>query len=686
MFVVVQNMDLTSYVETNTISVTLTQGDQIPQSEFELTDIGSLLNLDAYNEVIILDDRGTLNQAVNFVIDPLFGSNATKYALSGGLSSLLIFNGSPNVTATLSNSAVGTGQAAQTTLVNFIHPGITYYFSMYMQTAANLVNGSAFIQMSFLDASQTVIGGTTQTVSITTSPVRTRYIISGLAPANTAYVQIAFGVTTTSSTNSGSVTFSSPQLEPAWFAYKGQQYPSPDCNANGVGCVVVPNGTSVRQNRIFLGSISKIKANQYDGPNRILHITCAHITELIDLKLVNKTYNTSYDNQIINDVLTTSYTGILTGSQVWQGKQFDSITFEDSTFKDVLNAMADNTSFVYKVTNYADLVYAPPYTLQTAFRFVDNATPDYITTFPLNEYTIEKDFTQKASRIKLHGGKGIAPAITDTFSGNASNKVFTLTNQPYSVSSVQISGVGQKTGIKGVNTLGQNGYVAVVDKANSQLTFQNAPASASNNVTITYTYEANIYVQEDDVQSISRFGTTFERRIQDTALLSTNAAFIRAIQELIQFSQPRVLITAKSLQFIEPGYAVQVTSERDNLFQQLLVCQSCKTVALGNDYYEYQIQLGFYKPDLVDRVKHLSKALNRSKSTANQPLQGQNLFVMDSLYYGGDSISATAQYTQAQYGQARWGYASYGPPGSGGTPHANTYGSNTSIYGTTTWG
>ena len=224
------------------------------------------------------------------------------------------------------------------------------------------------------------------------------------------------------------------------------------------------------------------------------------------ISLADVSYEATFDTAIITDVVTNYFSGKINiaapylgaALPIVQGLLIDSASYSDSTFREIMNSLTDQSGYTWYLDFYYTLRYQPPYYSVASFAL--SSSPDNVSTFAYHDYLYEKDGTQIKNRIKVVGGKFIAPAITDQFNGNGSNTVFNLSHGPYNISgNASVGGSGQKTGISGVNKLNVGGYLAIVDKAKATLTFQNAPASGTNNVTITYTYETPVVVVVESI-------------------------------------------------------------------------------------------------------------------------------------------------------------------------------------------
>src|SRR5205823_4929321 len=125
---------------------------------------------------------------------------------------------------------------------------------------------------------------------------------------------------------------------------------------------------------------------------------------------------------------------------------------------------------------------------------------------------------QIKNRIKVVGAQQ-DQTIQDPFSGNGSNKIFTLTQIPHIITNCTVGGVVQQIGVQGVATNGVGGVTALYDPSNRQLTFNTAPASGTNNVLVTYSSPQPVAAQVQSLDSYAKYGNRYwDSKVNDSAI------------------------------------------------------------------------------------------------------------------------------------------------------------------------
>jgi hypothetical protein len=634
----------------DTIQIAATLADALPRVDFDIWDQGGQMFFDVDQEVIVWNENAPpINGGAtpsppsqNYLINPQWAFGAANW---NDASLGHITYPATNAVLSFGNIAVFSYYIWQTTLKGYAHPGVQYMLSVYA-LEASLVNGNAFIAIQFQDAANNVLGSTTyNTFTPTTS--NTRYNVSATAPANTMFIVAQVGGNATNSTNSGTITFSSVQLEPMWFVTERISYPTPDLNTSQVSVYLLPDNTCSRYARFFAGFIDDVQW-EWDGKLKIWHISCAGAQAILENGLINGVYTAQYDDQILSSVVNTYFNTVIAltapnnfaPSPVVRGVLMDDQNYTDNTFREVVNGLTDSSGYMGYMDPYYRLFYNPSFYNVASFALSDTIWPASVygagsygvgpygvassSTSPYYDYSGEKDATQRKRRIKIIGGHFDNAAITDLFSGNGSNTVFSpLSQYPKTITSVSVGGTQYKTGTKGRDTFNSGGFAALVDKVNKTLTFSSAPATGTNNIAITYTYEAMVVTQvlDQDAKNAPLAPAyavpTYDSKVNDTNLISTTTANTRGLAEVSKFGSPLTIIRCKSQQYAPIGFIIYFTATLDNIINQPYVVQQVTGRYLGNGINEFEYQLGYYQPTLLDHIHNANKALNRSPTTAN---------------------------------------------------------------------
>lgn len=672
MYVTIGGFDVTDVVSqgetpenvsgSNYIHIQAALSDPNTTNEFIVEDVNQTISLQDFMEVIVWDENApALNgiatiPAVNYALNPLLnntsGAEPPNWTVGGTLGSSLWSYPQEQAVLTFSNAASGTDFQQQTTLLNKIVAGVEYMLSVYMTGGGTISNIQALLEITFTDINGNTLSAINQTFTPTLS--EQHISVAQTAPANTAFAIIGFGgQPTVSGTNSGTITFGSVQFEPMWFTSKGVSYPTPDCNFSQANSIILPDGTTSRDARIFTGYIEDL-TNYYVGKQRYYDVKCASTSKLMEvLGLINISYTNSYDTAILNDLITNSYASVYGGifsigqqnqfapsSTIVQGTLIDAITYSDNTLREVLNGLSDTSGSLFYADQYYYIWYVPPYYTAAVVSLSDE--PDFMASFPYHDFSIEYDGTTMGNRVKVTGSKQNATAITDNFTGDGTTTTFSLSKPPYTCQSVYINSTSQRTGVYGVDKLSST-FKALINKQAQWIQFGTAPTSGAA-IAVNYTYEDAVIAQVLAPDSYAKYGRWFDRKVNDSNLTSTTAAKNRGLAELTKYAFARPVVNFSTYDlFIPVGATILLTCEGEELDNAPYTVQTFETVPQGAGVYQYNYTAGSYNPTLVDHIRNLNKSLNRSVTTANVlVIVTIDAALFDTLSWS-DSTSATVQ-------------------------------------------
>ena len=664
------------------IDFTNALGDVHSKADIRICDVGSNLSFQNGMDCVIWDETSSVGiPAHNLLRKAVLLTDTVNWIVTNTNGATVNTGGISSFTVTYSNNSVAplVGGLREYCASGYIFPGQSYMASAYV-SGSGINNVQYFFQIAWLDANYNVVSSSSASGAIPGS--RTRISVSAVAPANIQNAYVLFATQATNATNAGTVTIDTLQFEPMYFASQGVSYPTPDCNYNQTNCSLMPDSTVSRYCRLFSGYIDDIHV-AYNGPNRIWTLSCAAASALLENDaLINYSVVNLFDEQVISSIINAFYPlSIYTGSgsnynttsinivpinkfapqPLTQGFLVGTITWSDASMRDVLNAMADASGYVFWLDPHYTLYYQPAYYNVASFQVVAAASADGITNIAPQDYSIEYDATQRKRSVKVIGEPANAPAITQGFTGTGAQTKFYLSQIPQTVTSVVKAGVTQVAGIAGVNSFGQNlggGAITVLisqagDSNSSTPTpymlFQVAPANGAA-ITITYTYNAPVVVQVLDQSQVNNVVAppyavpNFWARVHDTSIADTATAIDRGLAELTKRSQPITKITFKTFQFVTPGTSIYFTSTLDNINNQSFVVRQVTGRLLGPGIHQYEIEMSDHPlPDsATTMLRHVHKAHQRSTATASVTTPQETDIVFSEFAAYNESITYTS--------------------------------------------
>lgn len=402
-------------LEGSSVSITRAISDPVPTCTLNLRDNDSTLTPQGMQEILVLDDQVIPNPTVNMLQNPaLTGATGLQYAVINPTTSITITGTSPGNQFFLGSGSPGQAYLSQSASAI---AGQTYLFSAYMDISTAFSNGSAFIEILFLDGASNVLTSGQQTLTLTTPVASTvRISVQSVAPTSTAFVQIRFGANATSTTPSGTVLFTQLQLEPLWFPTLS--YPTPWCGPAQTNCQQLPLGLWIRQYRKFAGFVNHVVAQDYHGNTRTLVVNAVGYAWLASLILGNDSFTSKTDAQIITTLLGKYFlsngTAMCTTTNVVTGVTLANMQLNWDDLRTGFDSLAGDSGYYWTIDYYWNFVYAPPgyYSMQISLICDNSSTPDLVTTYPAYNFSVETDYTQPGSNILVIGGTSGSTTFT----------------------------------------------------------------------------------------------------------------------------------------------------------------------------------------------------------------------------------------------------------------------------------
>jgi len=700
MYITVGMRDVTNFIAPDSeengsaqaggITFSASLNDPASSCSFVLDDINQQLAVQNFQPVVIWDENapaiGTIPTipAWNFARNPSFTNDGFGHAPAnwtqvGTLPSTVWSYPQAAIVFTVNNNT-NAQYALQQQITNpgYIVAGQQYMLSIYMTGSGTIAGFQTLLELTFFDSNGNSL---TPVVIDQRTPLlgQNRIAIAGVAPVGAVSAQIAFGGIIISATNSGSVTFGAVQFEPMWFTDKGISYPTPDCNFAQVNSVLLPDGTTSRKCRLFAGYVED-HINSYVGKQRHTAVQCASSSKLLETAgLISASFTNTQDTTILSTafaqlpVQNSLIAQLATGQQnlfsppstLVPGVIVDSISFNDATMREVANSVSAQSGSLFYVDPYYYFWYVPPSFVGTVVELSD--TPDNVNSFPYDAFSIEYDSTNPVNYCRVKGTKQKAAAITDTFSGNGSTTVFNLSEPPDNVHSVTVGGSSVRTGVDGVDNAKfgpSSTFRALINKQKQTIQFATAPASGTNNVVVSYTYEDQVISDVIAADAIAESQAQFWGLVSDSNITSTTAAKHRGLTELQDYAEPRVILTLSSLGIYLPvGSLILFTCQSEGLSRAPFVVQTVNADLQGGGVYHWNYTAGVYNPTILDHIRNVHKAVKKTPTTANVAVVASidaalfdELHVNDQVAVNAHGAPSAGPYT---YGSAIYGFAVY---------------------------
>lgn len=616
----------------SSVTITRAMSDPVPTCSVVLVDNTSSLQVQAMEELIVIDDQAIPNPTMNLLVTPdlnpynstLPGEIVWNVSAATGFTFAQVPGGGAKIT--FSNVGVGTGFLLEQGFIPVV-AGQQYTFSGTMQGSSTPTNFGVNLKFAWLDVNGASISTVVLAGTVPMPTTLTRYSVSGTAPSNAVTATVLFEYNVTNSTNSGVVTITQAQMEPNWFPTT-VAYPTPFCGPLQTNCVQLPyNLLWIRQSRKFGGFVTHTLAQDYHGNVRRLQVDAVGYAWIFSHMYVNNSYTSQTDSFIINNLISTylQTSGINTANILNTANVTTGVTLTDfgSNWDDIrtlFDNLAGVSGFYWTVDPYWNMIYTAPgaITMPVSLICDNSSTPDLVTTFPAYNFSAEMDYTQPGSTILVIGSGTNVALVIDP-------------NQPA----------------------------------------QNAKTAG---------YYPGLW-QQLPVTNI------FMRKINDSTLQSVTDCTNRGIAELLIYDKPRNLYHLSCNQELIPGEGVAVTSNTDGLNKTVLLIQQVTATWLGTS--ELRADVWEYAADLGATNRHATSILSRlfrlaNKNTSAPAISTTTLAVVENVGIN-DTIDGGSLYAQTILGDAPIGYFRLGEPAGFSITTAYDWSGNT-FNGTSTGG
>ena len=312
-----------------------------------------------------------------------------------------------------------------------------------------------------------------------------------------------------------------------------------------------PDGTLVFGG--FVDAPTKVK----EGRSGLLHtVSCIDNHFLADKRLAVKSYTDKTLAYIVTDLHTSylSAEGVTLGT-IQTGPTFDSVVFNYVRVSDCFDALKELSGFIWEIDE------------SKVLDFIDRATNaapwqlDNSTNRPVGRPVITGGNPLYRNYQYVRGGTGLTSEQTETFTGDAVTKAFTVGYKIAQVPTVTVDASAQTVGIKGVDTE-KNCYWNIGD---GTVTFDTAPGNALAVVVVYYGQYPLIALVTSEGQRVSRAAIEGGTGISENMVTETEHNTANSITESAAGKISRYATEAEKFVYhtttsgIKPGQLQEIT-------------------------------------------------------------------------------------------------------------------------------
>ena len=360
----------------------------------------------------------------------------------------------------------------------------------------------------------------------------------------------------------------------------------------------------------FGGKITKLDS-ELDG-RKIIAQSFGKI--LAETEVNGQIYNNKTPEYIVEDLITNKTNLTYQTSSGASGITLKQYT-ADGKIIDVLKDLSAITNRVFYTTGSKLLVFD-----DTNFNDLDlvltHGSTVQISDDGFDDTEIVNDLTVLGQNLRYD--------TSQTFSGNGNDTVFTLDNNPVVV----------KVTIGGTEKTPETDYE--FDTMNRTVTFTTAPASASNNIVVYYTYEKPLYIRGTKQDSIDTYGVHAKRlNLPWIATRSDGVRFIQAyLNRYKDISQKVKVKSGKFFNSIQENDIVHLKNTLKGIDGDFVV-KSIKwtyprmetIIEVGEYYFDFFE----YDKEIVAKIHDLESTVTRVKDVREYESPEEVLTIADAL-------------------------------------------------------
>jgi len=319
-----------------------------------------------------------------------------------------------------------------------------------------------------------------------------------------------------------------------------------------------------RGEKIFAGNIIKITEAVQSYKCIIYNIECKDYTDLMDSKLVVKTYSKYTVAQIIEDIKDNYMPAGFTTTNVVCTKTVDYVGFNYEQPSKCLQILADLVSYDWYVDYDKDIHFFAKESNSAPFNLEDDNN-SYI----FNSLKINKNKSQLRNVIYVRGGEYLGNTITADQIADGTQAEFWL---PYKFSGIKVfvDGVEKTVGVDYINTF--DDYECLYNFEQKLVRFPDGSKPTNGQ---TFRVSGNPYlpvlVKVRDNASVSQYGDR-EYKIIDNTIKTKQGARERAKAELEAYKSNLVEASFKTIKNgLRSGQYINVQSDSRNIDEDYLI-------------------------------------------------------------------------------------------------------------------
>lgn len=369
--------------------------------------------------------------------------------------------------------------------------------------------------------------------------------------------------------------------------------------------------------RWFLGLVTQVDTRPLEGVGLKHDIVCQEYGWLLEHYFYTARWADTNDSTIISDAFTgTGLTEIDATTNVITGRLIEKFVMNNMSLRDMMDALANITGYIWYVDWTKKLVYQSPFTSFSSYTLTD--APSAVSDLRYRNLARTKDYLGMVTKVKIRGGVSVGASHTVPYAGDGTNKNFPTPGISTGPSDSQgLPDVERNDGSDGspnwtVLTVGDaasgeamGANDCLFNWTDSSIEFAVAPPNLLSSFRLTGRPREAFAWEREEAAALAEAGRTLEMMINDTEILTQQQAHDRAEAIFREKARAREKITLISNEdSFRSGQLVTLVNAKMGINKSYSI-RRVVTRFLGGTLASHELTLtnpAKLNPDVVDMI------------------------------------------------------------------------------------
>jgi len=370
--------------------------------------------------------------------------------------------------------------------------------------------------------------------------------------------------------------------------------------------------------RWFLGLVTQVDTRPLEGVGLKHDIVCQEYGWLLEHYFYTARWANTNDSAIISAAFSgAGLTEINATTNVITGRLIEKFVMNNMSLRDMMDALAEITGYIWYVDWTKKLVYQSPYAAFSSYTLTD--APSAASDLRYRNLARTKDYLGMVTKVKIRGGWYLSASKTVTLGSNGQDVIVPTGDISTGASDTlpSLPGVDKNTGtdvspVWSVQTVGSKArgdttaaYNCVFNWIDQTLEFASAPANLTKSYRVTGRARQAYAWEQEDAAALAEAGRTLEIVINDEDIRTEQQAHDRAEATFREKARAREKITLISNEdSFRSGQLVTLVNAKMGINKSYSI-RRVVTRFLGGALASHELTLtnpAKLNPDVVDMI------------------------------------------------------------------------------------